>query len=142
MMTNSAKINARNRAQKRQAGFTLIELLIAMAIFLIIGTAAVKLVRAHIPLVSSSSNQAGLNMALRSVVAQMQIDVVNAGTGFVDITNPTWNLGITLTNRVVAGGSTTCHAPGTFTYNSTCFDSVNIITNDASSPITPLTPND
>lgn len=140
MMTNSITMNARRRTGKRQAGFTLVELLIAMAIFLVIGAAAVKLVRAHIPLVSSSSNQAGLNMALRSVVAQMQIDVINAGTGFIDITNPTWNLGIVVTNNVVPSGSTTCHATGTFTYNASCFDSLSILTNDPGTPVS--TPTD
>jgi type II secretory pathway pseudopilin PulG len=114
--------------RKRLAGFTLYELMVAMAVFMVIGGAAVRLFRAHVPLVTSSQNQAGLNMALRSVVAQMQIDAVNAGWGYTAVSRP-WSLGITVVNSL-AGGGAACNDPATFTYTANCFDTVNIISVD------------
>jgi prepilin-type N-terminal cleavage/methylation domain-containing protein len=140
MMTNSKQPQADARAFQeagRQDGFTLFELLVAMAVFLVIGGAAIKLVRAHIPLVSSSQNQAGLNMAMRSAVAQMQIDVVNAGTGYTAVTQllqRPWSLGITVQNR---NGGAACNNAATFTYGPTCFDTLNIISADPSSQAVP-----
>ncbi|MBZ5520819.1 MAG: prepilin-type N-terminal cleavage/methylation domain-containing protein [Acidobacteriia bacterium] len=130
MKTNSKQPQAGSptfRARQRQAGFTLYELLVAMAVFLVIGGAAVRMFRAHVPLVSSSQDQAGLNMAMRSVVAQMQIDVVNAGAGFDRIPQQPWSLGATVVNNV-AGAA--CNNPVTFSYGPNCFDAVNIIAAD------------
>jgi len=114
--------------KSRRQGFTLVELMVAMAVFMVIGGAAIKLVRAHMPLVSSSQNQAGLNMALRSVAAQMQLDAVNAGSGYSEVSPAnTWNMGIVVGNRVT---TTDCHDPATFVYSGGCFDSFSIVAND------------
>jgi prepilin-type N-terminal cleavage/methylation domain-containing protein len=119
--------------KSRRNGFTLVELLIAMAVFMIIGGAAVKLVRAHIPLVSSSQNQAGLNMALRSVAAQMQLDAVNAGYGYSEVSPAnTWNLGIVVKNNVT---TTDCHNATTFVYSANCFDSFSVVANDPTTAV-------
>ena len=119
--------------RSRRKGFTLVELLVAMAVFVVIGGAAVKLVRAHIPLVSSSQNQAGLNMALRSVAAQMQLDAVNAGSGYSEVSPAnTWNMGIVVSNRVT---TTDCHDPATYVYSASCFDSFSIVSNDTSASV-------
>ncbi|HET9281461.1 MAG TPA: prepilin-type N-terminal cleavage/methylation domain-containing protein, partial [Candidatus Angelobacter sp.] len=67
---------------KAATGFSLIELMVAMLIFLVIGGAAVALVKKHVPIFTSQQNQTGLNISMRNAVAQMQIDVVNAGTGY------------------------------------------------------------
>jgi prepilin-type N-terminal cleavage/methylation domain-containing protein len=67
---------------KSPAGFSLVELTVAMAVFLVVGGAAVALVKMHIPLFTSQQNQTGLNLSMRNSVAQMQIDVVNGGTGY------------------------------------------------------------
>lgn len=125
------------RKSKRQSGFTLYELLIAMAVFMVIGGSAVKMFRAHVPLVNSSQDQAALNMAMRSVVAQMQIDVVNAGSGFTAVSQQPWSLGVTMVNTVSA---TACNDPVTFSYGANCFDRVNIIAADPSTPVS--TPTD
>ena len=124
------------RKPANHLGFTLVELLVAMAVFLVIGGAAVSLVRAHIPLVSSQQNQAGLNMAMRNAVAQMQIDTVNAGTGYYQGVNiPAWPIGITIANSA-AGAN--CYNAATFTYGAGCFDTMNIIVTDESTlPSTP-----
>ncbi|MBZ5520827.1 MAG: prepilin-type N-terminal cleavage/methylation domain-containing protein [Acidobacteriia bacterium] len=118
------------------SGFTLAELLVAMLVFMIIGGAAVTLVRSHAPLVSSQQNQTGLNISMRNAVAQMQIDVVNAGTGFYQGVNiPAWPIGVTIVNSAPGTG---CYNAASFTYGPGCFDTLNIITTDANTaPATP-----
>src|SRR5882672_7108410 len=64
------------------AGFSLVELMVAMAVFLVVGGAAIGLVKQHMPLFNSAQNQTTLNITLRNAVAQLQMEVVNAGTGF------------------------------------------------------------
>jgi prepilin-type N-terminal cleavage/methylation domain-containing protein len=130
--------SGRGNRRASDLGFTLVELLVAMAVFMVIGGAAISLVRAHIPLVSSQQNQAGLNMAMRNAVAQMQIDVVNAGTGYYQGVNiPAWPIGITISNSAPGTG---CYNAASFTYGAGCFDTLNIIATDSSTP--PSTPSD
>src|SRR5437660_3549291 len=103
------KLQPRNLSQmkfkKRLAGFSLVELLVAMAIFMIIGGAATTLVKKHMPIFTSQQNQTGMNLALRNAVAQMQIDVVNAGTGYYQGVNiPSWPIAITIVNSAAGTG--------------------------------------
>ncbi len=72
--------------RKLAAGFSLIELMVAMSVFMIVGGAAIALVRRHMPLFNSAQNQTNLNITLRNAVAQFQMEVVNAGTGFAGAT--------------------------------------------------------
>ena len=112
------------------AGFTLVELMMAMVVFLIVGGAAVSLIKKHVPLFTSEQNQAGLNVGVRNAVAQMQMDVVNAGSGFYPGANmPFFPVGITVANS----GTTSCFDPATFNYT-TCFDRLNVITADDTIP--------
>jgi prepilin-type N-terminal cleavage/methylation domain-containing protein len=112
------------------AGFTLIELMVAMLIFLIVGGAAVSLIKKHVPLFTSEQNQAGMNVGVRNAVAQMQMDVVNAGSGFYPGANmPFFPVGITIANS----GTTGCFNTTTFAYT-TCFDRLNVITADDTIP--------
>jgi prepilin-type N-terminal cleavage/methylation domain-containing protein len=113
-----------------RAGFSMIELLVAMAIFLVIGGAAVRLFRQHVPLFTVQQNQTSVNIALRNAAAQLQIDLVNAGSGYYQGANiPTLPLGIT-----VLPGSGTCYTGSNQTYSAGCFDTVSIITVDPNTP--------
>ncbi|HEX3585020.1 MAG TPA: prepilin-type N-terminal cleavage/methylation domain-containing protein [Candidatus Angelobacter sp.] len=119
-------------------GFSLVELMVAMAIFLVVGGAAVELAKKHVPLFTSQQNQTGLNLAMRNGVAQMQIDVVNAGTGYYQGVNiPSWPIGITVLNSAPGTG---CFDAATNTYTSTCFDTLNVIAMDQNTP--PSNPSD
>jgi prepilin-type N-terminal cleavage/methylation domain-containing protein len=120
------------------AGFSLVELMVAMAIFLVVGGAAVELAKKHVPLFTAQQSQTGLNLAMRSGVAQMQIDVVNAGTGYYQGVNiPSWPIGITVLNSAPGTG---CFDAATNTYTSTCFDTLNVIAMDQNTP--PSNPSD
>jgi prepilin-type N-terminal cleavage/methylation domain-containing protein len=116
----------------RTHGFTLLELMIATAIFVVIGGAALALFAQHQPVFARQQNLAGLNISIRNAVAQLQLDVVNAGNGYYTGANiPDWPVGITIVN---SNPGTACNTPATFTYSATCFDQLNII---ASDPLTP-----
>lgn len=122
----------------KAAGFSLIELMVAMAIFLIVGGAAVSLVKKHVPIFTAQQNQTGLNITMRNAVAQIQIDVVNAGTGYYQGVNiPAWPVGITVLNS--AAGSN-CYDATTQSYGPGCFDQLNVISIDQNTP--PSSPGD
>ena len=69
---------------------------------------------------------------MRNAVAQIQLDVANAGTGYYPGTNfPDWPVGVTIVNSNPASA---CNTPSTYTYSSTCFDTLNIIATDPNTP--------
>ncbi len=120
------------RNKRHDRGFTLIELLVAAAIFLIVSGAAFMLLAKHQPLFNQQQNTAGLNISMRNAVAQMQIDIVNAGTGYyVGADIPGWPIGISILN---SNPGTGCNNPTTHTYSSNCFDTINVIGVDPNTP--------
>lgn len=136
---NKKKKNSLLRAR----GFSLLELLVALSVFLVVGGAAISLVNQHVGLVTPQQNQAGLNINMRNAVAQMQVDVVNAGTGYYPGTNiPAFPIGVTIFNcgdvtngcNSMTSGTSNCFNSATFTYGSNCFDQLNVIAMDQSVP--------
>jgi len=104
----------------------------------VIGGAAIMLVKRHVPIFTSQQNQTGMNISMRNAVAQMQIDVVNAGTGYYQGVNiPAWPIGITIVNSAPGTG---CYNAATFSYGATCFDRLNVIAIDQNTP--PSNPQD
>src|SRR5258708_14595511 len=87
------------------------------------------------PMSNSKQTQTVLNVGLRNAIAQMQIDVVNAGNGFIVPGQPIKPFGLTVNNT--AGGG--CYDPATFTYGQNCFDELHVISinagTDVSTPI-------
>lgn len=127
------RIQTASRKARVELGFSLLELMMAMALFLIVGGAAVNVVRTHQPLYGAQQAQVGLNLSLRNAVAQMQNDAVNAGTGFYQgLDLPSWAIGIVISNN--PAGSTSCYDAATHTYGPTCFDSFTIIAIDQKTP--------
>jgi prepilin-type N-terminal cleavage/methylation domain-containing protein len=129
---NTNRIASPRRSAAR--GFTLIEMMIAITVFIVIGAAAMSLFKQHAALFSDQQYQIGLNVSLRNALAQMENDVVNAGTGWYNAANSvaSWPIGIKIVNNV-AGGAT-CHPPGTPTYNAPCFDILSLIVPDPTTP--------
>jgi prepilin-type N-terminal cleavage/methylation domain-containing protein len=127
-MSNATK----QTSQQNARGFTILELLIATAVFVVVAGAALSLFSVEQPLLNRQQNFAGLNIAMRNSIAQLQLDVANAGTGYYPGTNfPDWPVGITIVNSNPASA---CNTPSTFTYSSTCFDTLNIIATDPNTP--------
>ena len=104
--------------------------MVAITVFLIIGAAAMSLFKQHASLFNDQQYQIGLNVSLRNALAQMENDVVNAGTGWYNAANnvASWPIGVKIVNNT-AGGAT-CHPTGTATYNAACFDTLNLIVPD------------
>jgi prepilin-type N-terminal cleavage/methylation domain-containing protein len=130
--TNMNRVITRHRSSAR--GFTLIELTIAITVFLVIGAAAMSLFKMHASLFSDQQYQIGLNVSLRNALAQMENDVVNAGTGWYNSANnvASWPIGVKIVNNVAGG--TTCHPANSATYTSSCFDTLSLIVPDPTTP--------
>ena len=109
------------------AGFTLVEFLIAMALFVVLSGSVFAMFAKNAPYFNRQQNMAGLNIAMQNVVSQMQLDLVNAGTGYYPGTViPSWPIGITVSNQLSTAGA--CNNAATFTYTAACFDTVHILT--------------
>jgi prepilin-type N-terminal cleavage/methylation domain-containing protein len=115
--------------RRKYAGFTLIELLVAMAVFLVIGGAAMSLFKMHVSQFTDQQNQIGLNTSLRNALTQMEVDIANAGTGFyTTVDKASFPIGVT----IVSGGGAGCNAGQVYT--AACFDTLNILSVDGSTP--------
>lgn len=114
-----------------ERGFTLLELLIAAAVFLVISGSALVLLAKHQPLFNQQQNMGALNIQIRNAVSQLQLDTINAGSGYYQGINiPDFPVGLTIENHT----TTPCNTPSTFTYGPNCFDQLNIIAVDSSAP--------
>lgn len=133
-MNSSNRDRIVSRRRSTAHGFTLIELMIAITVFLVIGAAALSLFKQHASLFSDQQYQIGLNVSLRNALAQMENDVVNAGTGWYNAANSvaSWPVGVKIVNNT-AGGAT-CHPAGTATYLAACFDTLSLIVPDPTTP--------
>jgi prepilin-type N-terminal cleavage/methylation domain-containing protein len=124
-MKNMQKLS---NTRKKNLGFTLIELMVSMAIFLLISSAAFRLFSVQQKSSSLLNDQVGLNLSLRNTVAQMQLDISNAGSGYFQGLNiPSWPVGLSIINNVVTSGNT-CYDSTAKTYGWKCFDRVSVIT--------------
>jgi len=121
---------------KSEAGFSLVELLFAAAIFTIIGGATLALFAQHQPIFNQQQNLAEVNIGLRNAIAQMQLDISNAGANYYPGINiPNYPVGVVVKNRVVASAGD-CRTGTPLAYGSTCFDSFTIVTGDKNTPAT------
>src|ERR1700676_4013941 len=119
-----------------EAGFTLVELLAAAVIFMVVSGAAFSLFAKHQPLFNQQQNLAEVNISLRNAVAQMKLDVANAGANYYAGVNvPNYPVGVVVTNNVVASGGD-CRSGTPLVYGDNCFDSLNLITADSATPPT------
>jgi prepilin-type N-terminal cleavage/methylation domain-containing protein len=120
----------------RTKGFTLIEFLVAMTVFTIVTGAVFSLFRKDDPLFNQQQSVSGLNMALQNSITQLQLDAVNAGSGYYAGTNiPNFPVGITIAENQVLGVVTPpavgdCGDNATYLYHADCFDTLSIIATD------------
>jgi type II secretory pathway pseudopilin PulG len=115
------------------AGFTLVEFLIAMAMFVVLGGAVLEMFAKQAPYFTRQQNLVGVNIALQNAVSQMQLDLVNAGSGYYPgAVISSWPIGVTIKNQSSANGA--CNTPATFTYSLSCFDKLTILTLNPNTP--------
>lgn len=132
--------SAQAGGNRNSAGFTLVELLVAMAMFMLVTGAALSLFSQHQPIFNQQQNLAGLNIMMRNAAAQIQLDVVNAGSGYyAGINIPNFPVGVVPANNVVASTGD-CHNATTYVYGTSCFDALSIIVTDKNTP--PAHPSD
>jgi len=127
------------RPGEQDGGFSLLELVTAMAIFLIVGGTAISLFSRHEALLTQEQGVTGLNIGLRNALSQIQMDVVNAGSGVITGNQqiPSWPVGVTIINSnpnatPACSPSTTGATPGVYSTN--CFDQLNVVMVDANTP--------
>ena len=109
-------------------GFTLLELMITTVLLVLISGAALALFSRQQPLFNQQQNQSGLNIAVRNAIAQLQLDIVNAGSGTLLGPNmPNTPVGISVVNSIP---NSPCNNAATFSYGSNCFDQLNVIAAD------------
>src|SRR5690242_11144854 len=90
-------------AAHRHRGFSLLELVVAMGIFMLIAGVSISLFRQQQINSQNLTGQVGLNLALRNAISQLEMDVANASSGYFQSANmPSWPIGITMVNNVVA----------------------------------------
>jgi hypothetical protein len=121
---------SKNRSMSiaRNAGFSLLELMLAISMFVVVGGAAFLLFRQAVPVYSQQQNLAGVNIGVQNAVAQLQQDLVNAGTGYYAGANiPSWPVGVSVINQ---SDTSSCVTGSPWVYSSACFDQLNIITSD------------
>jgi prepilin-type N-terminal cleavage/methylation domain-containing protein len=116
-------------------GFSLLELLVAMAVFLIVSAVSFTLFSRHEALLSQEQGMAGLNIGLRNALAQIQLDVANAGNGLILGTNvPAWPVGVTIQNSIPTTAQCNPAASYPPVYATACFDQLSVIVVDPNTP--------
>jgi prepilin-type N-terminal cleavage/methylation domain-containing protein len=116
-------------------GFSLLEMIVAVAVFLVISGVAFTLFGKHQAMLSQEQLTAGLNIGMRNALAQIQLDLVNAGDGLILGTNvPAWPVGVTINNSNPTTAQCNPTASYPPVYASACFDSMNIILADQNTP--------
>jgi prepilin-type N-terminal cleavage/methylation domain-containing protein len=131
------KPKARRPNHNRNAGFSLVELLVAVAMFTVVSASAFTLLAQHQPIFNQQQNLAEVNIALRNAVAQIELDVANAGANYYASVNiPNYPVGVVITNNVQSSGD--CRTGTPLVYSTNCFDQMAIITADINTlPTTP-----
>lgn len=121
-------------------GFSLVEMLVAIAVFLIISSAAFSLFNNQQILLSQQQGLAGLNIGVRNALTQIQMDAVNGANGLaLGAYAPSWPVGVKVVNQTP---STACNTGSPlYQFGSTCFDSLIIIIADRNTPTCNLAAN-
>jgi len=134
-MTRTIQRKQFPRRKGMAEGFSLLELAVAMAVFLVVSSAAFSLFSRHETLLSQEQGMSGLNIGLRNALSQIQMDVVNAGSGVIQGPNvPAWPVGVTIINSNPAALPPCTPSPVNPTYSANCFDQLNVVTVDTTTP--------
>ena len=137
----TGSVHSRNRSGAAGGrGFSLLEVLVAMAVFLIISSAAFTLFNNQQKLLSQQQGLSGLNIGLRNALTQIQIDGVNSANGLtLGAYAPAWPVGAVIVNQ---NPTTACNTGSpNYQFGSTCFDTLILILADRNTPTCNLAAN-
>jgi len=116
-----------NRRRAADAGFSILELGVAVGMFLMVSAVSFTLFSRHQTLLAKEQAVSGLDLGLRGALAQIQNDLVNGGAGMIMGPNlPNAPVGAAISNNT----GTSCQNTSTFTYASSCFDTMWVIVPD------------
>jgi hypothetical protein len=134
-MSRNSQQRQLHRRKDRAEGFSLLELTVAMAVFMVVSITSFNLFSRHETLLSQQQGVAGLNIGLRNALSQIQMDVVNAGSGVIQGPNvPAWPVGVTIINNNPTTAQCNPSATNPATYAALCFDQLNIVMVDSTTP--------
>jgi type II secretory pathway pseudopilin PulG len=109
--------------------------MVAMAIFLLVSASVFILFSQQQTNANQQQGLVGLNIGIRNAMAQLQLDLANAGSAnYAGYNIPTWPIGVTIVNNVTPPG-TSCYNATTGTYGTNCFDQLNILMPDPNAPL-------
>jgi len=122
-------------AKRKSKGFSIFEMLVAMAVFLIIASAAFSLFNKHLALVTEQQSLSSVNIGLRNAMSQLELDLAAAGpnlfSGVQQSGSPVqpFSLGVMIRNNTpAAAGACAPNANWSYPTNTACFDSLTLLT--------------
>jgi prepilin-type N-terminal cleavage/methylation domain-containing protein len=122
-------------AKRSARGFALAEMLVAMAVFLIVASAAFSLFNQHETVVIQQQSLSSVNIGLRNAMSQLEMDLAGAGQNLLGgvttngIPVAPFGLGAIVQNNV-PGTAPACAADTSswaYPVSSACFDSLQIM---------------
>lgn len=122
-------------ANRRNKGFSIFEMLVAMAVFLIVASAAFSLFNKHLAMVTEQQSLSGVNIGMRNAMSQLELDLAAAGpnlfSGVQQSGSPVqpFSLGVIIHNNTpAAAGACAPNANWSYPINLACFDSLTLLT--------------
>jgi prepilin-type N-terminal cleavage/methylation domain-containing protein len=122
-------------SKRNSKGFSILEMLVAMAVFLIVASAAFSLFNKHLALVTEQQSLSGVNIGLRNAMSQLELDLAAAGpnlfSGVQQAGSPVqpFSLGVMIHNNTPgAAGACAPNAKWAYPTNTACFDSLTLLT--------------
>jgi len=125
------------RTQWRSAnskGFSILEMMVAVAVFLIVASAAFSLFNKHLALVTQQQGLSNVNIGLRNAMSQLELDLAAAGPNLFSTMQPTgspiapFSLGVVIRNNTpTVAGACTPNANWSYPTNQACFDSMTLV---------------
>jgi len=117
------------------SGFALAEMLVAMAIFLIVASAAFTLFNQHEAVVIQQQSLSGVNIGMRNAMSQLEMDLAGAGQNLLGgvlangIPVSPFGIGVIIQNNVPGTAAACAANTSSWAYptSSACFDSLQIV---------------
>ena len=127
--------NQEQNPRLNSKGFTLLEMMVAMAVFLIVASAAFSLFNKHLALVTQQQGLSNVNIGLRNAMSQLELDLAAAGPNLFSSVQQSgspvqpFSLGVIIRNNTpTAAGACAPNANWSYPTNKACYDSLTLVT--------------